>query len=103
MEPALPEWMRAARRLAPETLAALFAASRRVVIETRIAALPALATSWRNPANGDLVDTDTQWHTHHAGRSGVGGGRWSQQLDPPQAAHIAARLPGYMERFGYRA
>ena len=51
MEPALPEWMRAARRLAPETLAALFAASRREVIETR----------------------------------------------------IAARLPGYMERFGYRA
>lgn len=102
MEPALPEWMRAARRLAPETPAALFAASRREVIETRIAALPALATSWRNPANGGLVDTDTQWNTHHAGRSGVVG-RWSQLLDPPQAAHIAARLPGYMERFGYRA
>jgi hypothetical protein len=81
--------------------AALFTSTRREAIEAKIATLEALPTSWRNPANGDLVDTDTQWHRHHAGRSGEVG-RWRRLMPPEGVAVIERRLGGFMREFGYR-
>jgi hypothetical protein len=80
--------------------AELFAATRREAIEAKIARLRMLPTSWRNPATGDLLDRDTQWHRHHAGRSGEVG-RWRRLLPPEGAQTIERRLGGFMRDFGY--
>jgi hypothetical protein len=78
----------------------LFAATRRSKIEKKISQLTELPTVWRNPATGDVVDTDTQWHHHHAGRSGESG-RWRRMLPPQGAALIEKRMAGFMQAFGY--
>ena len=78
----------------------LFAQSRRAAIEAKIARLKDLPTAWHNPATGDVVDRDTQWHLHHAGRSGENG-RWRRLLPPEAASHVEQRLDGFMRRFGY--
>ena len=80
--------------------AALFAATRRSKIEEKISRLEELPTAWRDPANGDLLDRDTQWHHHHAGRSGETG-RWRRLLPPPEVALIEQRLADFMQDFGY--
>jgi hypothetical protein len=78
----------------------LFAATRRHKIEEKISRLAELPTAWRNPATGDLLDRDTQWHRHHAGRSGETG-RWRWLLPPQDALQVEQRLADYMRTFGY--
>ena len=80
----------------------LFTATRRSQIEEKISRLEELPTTWRNPANGDVVDRDTQWHRHHAGRSGESG-RWKRLLPREGTALIERRMAGFMRKFGYLA
>ncbi len=79
---------------------ALFNGSRRAAIEAKIAKLEALPTTFINTKSGDVVDLDTQWHRHHANRTGEVG-RWRRLLDPEAARRIERRLGGWMRDFGY--
>ncbi len=85
--------------LAPAAREAIFARTRRESIEAEIARFPVRADVYRHP-NGDLVDLVTQWHRHHAGRSGQIG-RWRHFLDIAQASWIEARFEDWMDRFDY--
>ena len=87
--------------LDPAAREAIFARTRRTSIEAEIAGFSLRADVHRHP-NGDLVDRATQWHRHHAGRSGQIG-RWRHFLDIAQAAWIEARFEHWMDRFGYLA
>jgi hypothetical protein len=78
----------------------LFEGSRRAVIEAKIARLEELPTSFTDKRSGDVVDTDTQWHRHHANRTGEVG-RWRRMLPPEAIQVIEARLAAWMEKFGY--
>ncbi len=86
--------------LAPAQRQALFAVTRRPQIEKKISKLAELPTSWRNPATGDVVDRDTQWHAHHAGRSGECG-RWRRLLPAAHVRQIERHMAGFMRDFGY--
>ncbi len=79
---------------------ALFDSTRRDKIEEKISRLAELPTAWRNPGTGDLLDRDTQWHRHHAGRNGEIG-RWRQALAPGEVAVIERSLADFMRNFGY--
>ncbi|MBU6418893.1 MAG: sulfotransferase domain-containing protein [Proteobacteria bacterium] len=78
----------------------LFAATRREAIEHHISQLDNLPTSWRNPHNGDLLDTSTQWHAHHAGRTGATG-RWRQYLSAEHILRIETALHDFMVQHDY--
>lgn len=78
----------------------LFNATRRGKIEEKISRLAELPTVWRNPATDDLLDRDTQWHRHHAGRNGETG-RWRHALAPREVVAIEQRLADFMRDFGY--
>lgn len=86
--------------LTPAQRSALFAATRRSKIEEKISRLAELPTAWRNPADGDLLDRDTHWHHHHAGRSGESG-RWRRMLPVQEVALIEEKMAGFMRAFGY--
>ena len=43
--------------------------------------------------SGDLLDPQTHWHTHHAGRSGEIG-RWRRELTQAQADAVIAACGG---------
>lgn len=86
--------------LPPSMREMLFANSRRHVIEERIARLEESPTKWRNPANGDLLDLVSQWHSHHAGRTGETG-RWRRYLSDQETQLIERRLASFMKNFGY--
>jgi hypothetical protein len=70
----------------------LFMRFRRAAIEAQIAALPA--------AGADAFDAQTQWHRHHAGRTGVVG-RWREGLTAAQVGIVEKRLAGFIGRLGY--
>jgi len=80
--------------------AELFSASRRGAIEARIAQLERLPTMLHDARSGDMLDTDTQWHRHHAGRSGEVG-RWRAELPDEAARLVEQRMGGWMRQFGY--
>jgi hypothetical protein len=80
--------------------ATLHAASRREVIEAKIARIEELPTMSRDEKSGDVVDLDTQWHRHHSGRSGEIG-RWRRLLPPEAARVIERRMSGFMQQFSY--
>ncbi len=80
--------------------AALFARSRRAAIEARIARLEELPTAVKDPRSGDVVDLVSQWHRHHANRSGEVG-RWRRLLSPEAAAVVEQRLGAWMAALGY--
>jgi hypothetical protein len=82
--------------------ARIFAEMRRPAIETLIARLDSSATTQRHDASGDVVDTATQWHKHHAHRTGEVG-RWRHMLTPQQAAAVEQQMQDWMAAFGYRA
>ena len=88
--------------LAPSDRDRIFAETRRQAIERHIAGLATLPTALRDRASGDVVDTATQWHTHHAQRSGEVG-RWRHMLTLPEAAAVEDRLAPSMAALGYRA
>jgi hypothetical protein len=79
----------------------IFASSRRAAVEALIAGLPQQPTSLINVARPDRVlDPVSQWHTHHAGRSGEIG-RWRHMLTEAQALEVDRRLGDWMDRFSY--
>ena len=86
--------------LTPAQRTALFAATRRSKIEEKISRLEQLPTAWRNPVDGDLLDRDTQWHRHHAGRDGETG-RWRRMLAVQEVAQIEQKMADFMRAFGY--
>ena len=81
--------------------ARIFAGSRRPAIEAFIARLESLPTALRHEASGDVVDTATQWHTHHADRTGEVG-RWRTMLTQHQVSAIERSMRDWMATFGYR-
>jgi hypothetical protein len=85
--------------LDPDDRARIFAETRRPAIEAFIAQLDQLPTAVR-PSPGNLVDTVTQWHNHHANRTGEVG-RWRHSLTQPQAAAVELRLGNCMNSLGY--
>jgi hypothetical protein len=87
-------------RLADADRMRIFAETRRPAIEAHIAMLSRSETAIRDPASGDLVDLATQWHTHHAGRSGEIG-RWRHLLTLAEVAATEHRLQAWMADFGY--
>ena len=86
--------------LAAENRARIFAANQRAAVEAAIGALPALPTAVRHAPSGDIYDPQTQWHAHHAGRSGEIG-RWRGMLRARQVRAVEAELSEFMQRFGY--
>lgn len=87
-------------RLEPAAREKLFAASRRGAIEAFIAGLKHNPAARTDSRTGDIVDIDTQWHGHHAGRSGEIGG-WRQVLPEDAARLVETRLGGFMRQQGY--
>jgi hypothetical protein len=88
--------------LRPDQRTALFALGRRATIEAEIAALPQQPATVRHPPSGDMFDPATQWHLHHAGRSGEVG-RFRHMLRVWQIAEVEQRLGDTMAAFGYSA
>jgi hypothetical protein len=80
----------------------IFAQSRRAAIEAKIARFEELPNVVRDARSGDEVDLDTQWHRHHAGRTGETG-RWQHLLPPEAARLIERRMEDWMRQFGYLA
>ena len=60
-------------------------------VEKHIAGLPKQPDVLQDRISGDLLDPLTQWHTHHAGRSGETG-RWQHMLSEAQASEVSKRL-----------
>jgi hypothetical protein len=71
---------------------------RRTEVERYIGNLPRVAGILKDPVSGDLLDPRTQWHTHHAGRTGEIG-KWRKVLKDNEAAEIMQRLSQYSELF----
>ena len=86
--------------LPEEDRARIFAGNSRFGIESRIAALDTLPTAIHDARTGDVVDPATQWHRHHARRSGEVG-RWRHMLTLADIARVEHRLGDWMRRFGY--
>jgi hypothetical protein len=79
---------------------AIFANSRRAAIEQTIKDLATLPGAQHDPRSGDIFDPQTQWHKHHAGRTGEVG-RWRRLLLPGQITAVEQKLADWMARFGY--
>jgi hypothetical protein len=75
----------------------LFADSRRDVIDAAIARMVASA----DKRVADVVDPVSQWHGHHANRTGEVG-RWVRALTPETLALVETRLGGWMVENGYQ-
>jgi hypothetical protein len=71
----------------------LYAGHTRSAVEAVIATLGAQ----HNENAGDAV---TQWHRHHAGRTGEIG-RWRRMLTPAQVAAVEGAMRDWMANFGY--
>jgi hypothetical protein len=78
----------------------LFAQHSRGAIENFISLLETLPRAVRDARSGDVVDLETQWHRHHAGRSGEVG-RWRRMLTPWQVAAVEREMQEWMAHFGY--
>ena len=78
----------------------IFDGSRRTAVEQMIGGLPSLPGAILHPPSGDIHDPQTQWHTHHAGRTGEIG-RWRHMLRARQVRTVEAELAEFMTRFGY--
>jgi hypothetical protein len=87
-------------RLTDADRSRIFAETRRSEIERHIAGLSALPTAQFDSASRDIVDLATQWHSHHANRSGETG-RWRHMLSLAEAAAIEHRLHARMLDFDY--
>jgi hypothetical protein len=86
--------------LPEEERARIFAANSRACVEARIATLGKLPAAIYDARTGDIVDPTTQWHRHHASRSGEVG-RWRHLLTLADVAIVEHRLGDWMRRFGY--
>lgn len=73
----------------------MFAEHTRSAVEALIATLGA-------HHNENTGDAETQWHRHHAGRTGEIG-RWRRMLSAPQIAAVEHEMWDWMAKFGYSA
>jgi len=71
----------------------IFSAMRRENVEAYIAKLPQMSGVLQDRVSGDMLDPQTHWHTHHAGRNGEVG-RWKHSLTAEQVAAVATKLQG---------
>ena len=94
----IADWMGGS--LTPEAQERLFKESRRGAIEAVISQLGALPKAQRDARSGDIFDPETQWHAHHAGRSGEIG-RWRRALSAEQVQAVEQELGDWMAKFGY--
>ena len=78
----------------------IFAATSRPAVEAFISGMDALPTIVRHTAINDAVEMETQWHRHHAHRSGEVG-RWRRELTAAQVERIETELRPWMIRFAY--
>ena len=69
----------------------------RAEVEKHIGKMPKLAGILKDAVSGDLLDTKTQWHSHHAGRNGEIG-KWKKALTPKQASEVERRVDFYFEK-----
>jgi len=88
------------RALPAEAVATIHAQTTRAAIDSFVSGLATLPTAIADRGTGDVVDTVTQWHSHHAGRTGEVG-RWRRLLKPDQVAAIESRLGDWMAAFNY--
>jgi hypothetical protein len=80
--------------------AAIFAATRREAVEAFIGGLDNLPQAHRDARSGDVFDPQSQWHKHHAGRTGEVG-RWKRTLQPAQTEVVEQTLADWMAANGY--
>ncbi|MDR3506191.1 MAG: hypothetical protein P4L52_08090 [Acidocella sp.] len=78
-----------------EAMQRIFAATSRPEVEKYIAAMHKQSGILQDKVSGDLLDPKTQWHTHHAGRSGEIG-RWRQILTSQQIREVEAQVPYFL-------
>ena len=78
----------------------IYAETRRSAIEAMIANLDSSPTVFHHADPAETLDTVTQWHRHHAGRTGEIG-RWRGILSAEQVRDIECGLGEFMERFAY--
>jgi hypothetical protein len=88
------------RALSAENRDRIFAETRRPAVEAFIRRIDRLPTAF-HPAPDDLVDLATQWHNHHADRTGETG-RWRSVLTRQEAIAIELRLSVWMQSLAYR-
>lgn len=69
----------------------------RVEVEKHINQMPKMPGILRDAKSGDLLDAKTQWHSHHAGRTGDVG-KWQKTLAAQQAKEVERRLDFFFER-----
>jgi hypothetical protein len=87
--------------LPPQTRDRLFAALSRQTVESEIAAMDTQPDAIHDPRSGDIFHPQTQWHRHHAGRTGEIG-RWRSMLSLAQRDAVQHRMASWMTRFGYQ-
>ena len=86
--------------VAPNDRVRIFAETRRSAIEAFIVTFPTLSSVVTQPEPGHLVDTDSQWHTHHIGRTGEVG-RWRKLLSTSQTQIVNRKFEETMKKFNY--
>jgi hypothetical protein len=70
----------------------IFSTTSRSEVEKYIAKMACHPGILQDKLSGDLLDPQTQWHSHHAGRRGVTG-RWREVLTSQQAQAVENLIP----------
>ncbi len=78
----------------------IFQAHSRAAVESHIATLAQARHVLHEVGGTDYMDPHTQWHRHHAGRTGASG-TWRHSLNAAQISAIKARLAPWMQEWGY--
>lgn len=66
-------------------------------VEKHISRMSQMPGILKSVASGDLLDTKTQWHSHHAGRDGEIG-KWKKALASAQVKAVEKNLFFYFEQ-----
>jgi len=81
-------------KLEKDVILAIYKSLTRSEVERHIQKMPKMPGILKSTEAGDLLDTKTQWHSHHAGRSGEIG-KWKRLLDARQVEQIKRRTDFY--------
>ncbi len=85
------------QKLDDDVLRAIYESLTRAEVEKHISQMPKKPGILKNAASGDLLDTKTQWHSHHAGRNGEIG-KWKKILTSGQVKTVEKQLSFYFEQ-----
>lgn len=80
----------------------IFQETRRLAIEELISKLDSLPTVFHHADPAETLDVVTQWHRHHAGRTGEIG-RWRNKLTTAQVADVERELGSFIDTYRYRS